>query len=320
LIIESNPGQSQVYVDDEPVGTTSQQGRLKLTRFGPGTHTVRISLNGYQDHEETVTLTAGVVTTVAAPLQRTQVAQISAPPQPQPEPPQPQPEVQPTPSTGQPGYLGVLPLEPQPAGARGVVIATAAPGGPAEQMGVKADDTILAVNGQMVTTPEALRQALASHQVGEVVKITWYNGSNTVTRQARLIANPGGQATIQPQEPVQPSGPPTLTNMPHNGFQTFYVAHDHQMNGQNYCVGIMSVGNGVIIYKGLKGNGPVHNFEIPLNTVKETGRNKVYLMALGAFHVKLNRGTNYNFVALNQQGQFQPPETVLAAIDTAMGR
>ncbi len=69
-MIESSPGQSQVYIDDEPVGSTSQQGRLKLTRLAAGDHRVRISLSGYQDHEETVTLTAGEVTTVAATLQQ----------------------------------------------------------------------------------------------------------------------------------------------------------------------------------------------------------------------------------------------------------
>ena len=69
-MIESNPGQSQVYVDDEPVGTTSPEGRLKLTRFAAGQHHVRVSQSGYQEYEETVSLTAGQVTTVAATLQQ----------------------------------------------------------------------------------------------------------------------------------------------------------------------------------------------------------------------------------------------------------
>src|ERR1017187_8144163 len=69
LLIESTPGQSQVYVDDEPVGTTSQQGRLKLSKLPAGGHRVRVSLSGYEDHEEAVTLTDGHVTTVATVLQ-----------------------------------------------------------------------------------------------------------------------------------------------------------------------------------------------------------------------------------------------------------
>ena len=231
LVIESSPGQSQVYVDDEPVGSTSQQGRLKLTRFAAGDHRVRISLGGYRDHEETVTLAAGETTTVAATLQRPEAAPVSAPPL------SPQTEETPTVNPGQAGYLGVQAMQQQPAGSRGVVIAGTQPGGPADQAGLKAYDTILTVNGQQVTTGQALRTALASHQAGEAVQITWYNGSTNVTRQIRLAAAPA-----QAQVPAQPDTPPTLTNMPHNGFVTFTVAHDHGQSGKDYCVGVMSIG------------------------------------------------------------------------------
>jgi hypothetical protein len=305
LMIESSPGQSQVYIDDEPVGITSQQGRLRLTRLTAGEHRVRISLSGYQDHEETVTLGGGV-TTVTASLQRPAAPPAYSPPQ------RPQTEETPTVNPGQAGYLGILPMEQQPAGARGVVISGAVPGGPAEQAGLKAYDTILVVNGQQVTTPEGLRLALASHQTGEVVQITWYNGSTNVTRQIRLAAAPAaGQAS------AQPSSPPPLTNMPRNGFVSFAVAHDHGRSGQDYCVGVMAIGNGMIYYKSTNG---VHTFEIPLNSIKEVHRNPVYLVGYGAFHIRTKKGTNFNFVALNQQGQYQPPDAVLTAIDNAMGR
>jgi hypothetical protein len=310
LLIESSPGQSQVYVDDEPVGTTSQQGRLKLTQLPPGRHSVRISLSGFQDYEETITLAGGQVTTVAATLQRPEAPQVVTP-QPSPEPPNPEPEAPPTVNATQAGYLGILPLTQQPAGSRGVVISAAQPGGPAAQAGLKAYDTILAVNGQQVTTPQDLRASLASHQAGEIVQITWYNGSNTVTRQIRLSAPPG-RAT------AQPSLPPSL--MPHKGLLTFTVAHDHGQSGKDYCTGMMSIGNGMIYYKGAKGTNGVHNFEIPLTSVREARRNAVYLVAIGAFHIRLKKGTNYNFVVINQQGQYQPPDTILTAIDDARGK
>ena len=67
-------------------------------------------------------------------------------------------------------------------------------------------------------------------------------------------------------------------------------------------------------------NDGSHTFEIPLNTVKEDKRNAVYLVAMGAFHIKLAKGTNYNFVALNQPGQYQPPDAILTAIDQANGK
>jgi hypothetical protein len=307
LMIESNPGQSQVYIDDEPVGSTSQQGRLKLTRIAPGDHRVRISLSGYQDHEETISLTQGGTTTVAATLQ-----QRAAPAPPTYTPTQPPPTQEPqVTSTGQPGYLGVQATQ-QPAGAHGVVISGITPGGPADQVGMKTYDSILAINGRAVTTAEELRSTLASHQAGEVVRITWYNGSTNVTRQVRLAAAPA-----QTQTPTRPYTPPTVTNMPHTGFVSFTVAHDHGKSGQDYCVGVMSIGNGLIHYKSTNG---VHTFEIPLDAVREARKNAVYLMAIGAFHIRLKKGTNYNFVVLNQQGQYQPPDPILTAIDNAMGR
>ena len=306
LVIESSPGQSQVYIDDEPVGSTSQQGRLKLTRLAAGDHRVRISLSGYQDHEETVTLAAGETTTVAATLQRPAAPQVSPPPQ------RPQTKETPTVNPGQAGFLGIQAMPQQPTGARGVVISATLPGGPADQVGLKAYDTILAVNGRQVTTQEELWNALSSHQAGEVVQITWYNGSTKVTRQVRLAAAPAaGQAT------TQPSSPPSLTNMPHNGFLSFAVAHDHGQSGKDYCVGVMSIGNGMIYYKSTNG---VHNFEIPLNSIRQVGRNTVYLVGYEAFHIRTKKGTNYNFAALNQQGQHQPPDAILTAIDNAMGR
>jgi hypothetical protein len=164
-----------------------------------------------------------------------------------------------------------------------------------------------------VTTPEELQGALASHQAGEVVQITWYNGSAIVTRQVRLGSAPApGQATTRPHSP------PTLTNVPHKGFETFRVAHDHGSGGQDYCVGAMSIGNGMIYYKSDNG---IHTFEIPLNSIKEVRRNAVYLVGYGAFHIRLNKGNvNYNFVAINQQTQPQPPDPILTAIGNAMGR
>jgi hypothetical protein len=307
LMIQSSPGDSQVYVDDEPVGSTSQAGRLKLTRLSPGEHHVRISLSGYQDHEETVSLTGGRTATVTARLQA------AAPPPPY-NPPQRPAEVEtPTVSTGPAGYLGVEPMEQQPAGALGVVISGAAPGSPADQAGLKTYDTILAVGGRPVRTTQDLMSMLAGHQAGEVVAVTWYNGSTNVTQRIRLAARP---TQLQPEAATQ-SYPPSLTNMPHTGFVSFRVAHDHGQNGRDYCVGVMSIGNGVIYYKST--NGP-HTFEIPLGAVREARRNAVYLSALGGFHIRLVKGTNYNFVALNQSGQHQPPDAILTAIDKAMGQ
>jgi hypothetical protein len=58
LVIQSTPGGAQVYVDDEVIGTTSQQGRLKVSTLKPGKHTLRLSLSGYRDLQMLITLVA----------------------------------------------------------------------------------------------------------------------------------------------------------------------------------------------------------------------------------------------------------------------
>jgi hypothetical protein len=58
LQIKSTPGGAHVYLDDEPVGTTSVEGRLILS-LKPGTHHIRFSLDGYKDYVEEVRPEAG---------------------------------------------------------------------------------------------------------------------------------------------------------------------------------------------------------------------------------------------------------------------
>ncbi len=314
LVIDSNPGQSQIYVDDEPVGTTSQQGRLRLSQIPAGQHSVRVALQGYRDYQETISLESGRVTTVAAVLQKVEVPQPTPEPQvpvpaPNPEPENPAPE-----RPGQAGYLGVLPAPQQPNGAQGVVISGTQPGGPAARAGLKAYDTVLAVDGQSTTSPQQLRSLLASHQAGEVVQITWYNGNRNITRQIRLSAPPVASQQITP-----PSNPAPSLRAPRAGIQTFAVAHDHGQSGRDYCTGTLTVGNGVITYRGIRSSsgGAAHNYEIPIDTVREARRNTVYLLAIGAFHIRTKRGTNYNFVVISNQGQYLPPDQVLDAIDNS---
>jgi hypothetical protein len=59
LIIQSTPGGAQVYVDDEVIGTTSQQGRLRISTLKPGRHTLRVALGGTSYGEGQFTLVAG---------------------------------------------------------------------------------------------------------------------------------------------------------------------------------------------------------------------------------------------------------------------
>jgi hypothetical protein len=62
LLLGSTPGDAQVYVDDEFVGKTNTEGRLKVSNLAVGEHRVRLSLDGYRDREEKLNLAAGSTT------------------------------------------------------------------------------------------------------------------------------------------------------------------------------------------------------------------------------------------------------------------
>jgi len=194
LLIEATPGGAQVYVDDEPVGTTSPEGRLKLTRFSPGAHRVRLSLEGYRDVEQPVTLEAGQTARVTAALE-------------------------------------------------------------------------------------------------------------------------AGSSPAPPSSP--PSANPTTAAASGTATLSFPVVHDHGPPPPNYCTGIMTIGNGRVAYRSMNG---IHSFEIPVSAIKEAKKNAVYLAAYGGFHIKLKKGTIYNFAVIDPLGQFQPPDALLSALDQAMGK
>jgi S1-C subfamily serine protease len=61
--------------------------------------------------------------------------------------------------------------------ARGALVNSVVSGGPADRGGVRAGDVITAVNGQAVTDPNALRNAVAGTPPGTEVTLTvWRNG------------------------------------------------------------------------------------------------------------------------------------------------
>jgi S1-C subfamily serine protease len=74
-------------------------------------------------------------------------------------------------------FLGIR-VEPQTSGAvHGVRVAAVAPGGPAEQAGLKpSGDIIVAVDGQPITTSEALASTIGKHAAGDTVLLLVYGG------------------------------------------------------------------------------------------------------------------------------------------------
>lgn len=75
LIIQSTPGGAQVYVDDELRGTTSQQGRLRVSTLKLGKHVLQVSLSGYDDWQGDAALRPGQSLTKLVTLNQKAAAQ-----------------------------------------------------------------------------------------------------------------------------------------------------------------------------------------------------------------------------------------------------
>jgi hypothetical protein len=86
LMLETTPPGAEVYVDEERVGKTGPEGKLKVSTLAPGEHRVRISAPGFDDLSRSVELTAGQMNTVAVALapQKPAVPEPSVNPQPAP--------------------------------------------------------------------------------------------------------------------------------------------------------------------------------------------------------------------------------------------
>jgi hypothetical protein len=132
----------------------------------------------------------------------------------------------------------------------------------------------------------------------------------------------GGLATTQPP-PQPPRSQTTTANATNANDVKFLVAHDHGLPaGQNFCVGSMTVGGGMVHYSGLRAvtngqvGGPTHSMDISADEIKEIKKNGVYLSMLNAFHIKLKKGSNANFYVINAQGQYQPSEPLINAISS----
>jgi hypothetical protein len=68
LIIKTTPGETEIYLNDEPKGMTSPEGEIRLPDLQPGSYKLRVSLPGYQSYEESMGVNAGEDQTVYVTL------------------------------------------------------------------------------------------------------------------------------------------------------------------------------------------------------------------------------------------------------------
>jgi len=64
-------------------------------------------------------------------------------------------------------------------------------GGPAEELGLAAGDTVTALDGTAISTADGLRAAVAAHEPGDTVTVTWTDAAGaTHSGRATLVAGP----------------------------------------------------------------------------------------------------------------------------------
>jgi hypothetical protein len=68
LNVETKPGEAEVYLNDEPKGITSREGKLRLSSLPTGAYRLRVSSMAYQSWENEIRVNAGETQTVFVTL------------------------------------------------------------------------------------------------------------------------------------------------------------------------------------------------------------------------------------------------------------
>jgi hypothetical protein len=80
LGLTSNPGGASVYIDGVLLGKTVTGTTDEPLHIAPGSHTVRLTLDGYKEFTDTVTVSTGQVTLLSPVLEKTASTTPSSPP------------------------------------------------------------------------------------------------------------------------------------------------------------------------------------------------------------------------------------------------
>ena len=82
LEIEDAPPGAQIFVDDQLTTSTDLEGQAKISTLAPGQHRLRLRLNGYQDYDQGIDLSAGQTSRVVAKLEPFELPILTAPAKP----------------------------------------------------------------------------------------------------------------------------------------------------------------------------------------------------------------------------------------------
>ncbi len=69
IAVDSNPAGASVYLDGKLQGATSSTGTYTIQNVAVGSHTVAVTMSGYQDYMTTITVASGTTSYVSASLQ-----------------------------------------------------------------------------------------------------------------------------------------------------------------------------------------------------------------------------------------------------------
>jgi len=103
--------------------------------------------------------------------------------------------------------------------------------------------------------------------------------------------------------------------------ERFPVAHYSSIDPKELCIGLMTIDNGMIHFRGQKGTHGVHNFDFPLSLIKEIKQNALILSANHAFHIRLSTGEVQNFSLFDvQSGVYLSPDLLLNEARIALAK
>jgi PEGA domain len=321
LLIASVPGHAQVYVDDEPMGTTSPEGLLKLSKLAPGVHRVRVAHAGYRDLEQKVTLKAGRTQPLDAILTSTQAAgEAGNPPSANAADSAPQAAFYngtfENATVGQSGK-GVLALQESGGNLSGCLRVMRPLFGSGPLQGFVVGDS---VSFRVISPLGTIEGSGARTDEGFSGTYTVQLPGGTSQQGAFQFRRDASAGTPVPSDlqncPVETSQDVNDSAAPGSARTvSFYVNHDHG-NG-SYCTGIMTIGNGHIKYTTTQTN---HSFDLPLSRIEEVKKNAFYLAIFGGFHITPKHGHAMNFVVVNNKGVAQPSEPLILAVARAMAQ